>query len=496
MYDRTYVTLNIGYTSVRLLSVKGNQVKKWGSASLPPGLVKDGLILKPKVVGAVISALFKSTEIPKTRVITSLTGLPFIHRILSLPQTEANAPQEALQRAAKKEMPLPLEELYLCEQAIDSGQDELDFFVLGVPRHPIDALVQTLEEARVQPYRVDLNPLALARVANREDAIIVALEPDCFDIVLVADGLPAIMHTITPRRERATLEDNIRRLVDELAKAVEFYNSNHPQNPLSPDTPLLLTGELLVDTAASEIISAETEYPVELLTSPLELPHDLPAPLFATNIGLALKKLSLKSVTKGKASLFHDINLDILSGKYGVRTRWIRWPHIFLSLAIVAGLGLLLPLDQLRSQADAETNRLQTELTSISQQLNQTLVSVDEAAQIEDTIDEIIADVETIKKEHQSILSRGSDSANNLKLVTDALPPEVDFTFLETGTVQVIIEGEADSSFKVVSYVMALEALGKYSEVRIDWINESKHTGNLTAEMDSSKVSFGIVVSK
>ena len=235
MYDKTYVTLNISSTSVRLLSVTGRQVRKWGSMPLPAGLVKDGLILRPKVVGAVISALFKSTGAPKKRVITSLTGLSFIHRILSLPRMERSDQSEAIQRAARKEMLLPLEELYLCWQAIGKRADETDFFVLGVPRNHIDALVQTLGEAGIQPYLVDLNPLALARVANRKEAIIVALEPDCFDIALVADGMPAIMHTINPRGEGATLEDNIRRLVDELSKTVEFYNINHPQNPLSPD---------------------------------------------------------------------------------------------------------------------------------------------------------------------------------------------------------------------------------------------------------------------
>ncbi|MDI6815404.1 MAG: hypothetical protein QMC90_04925, partial [Dehalococcoidales bacterium] len=35
-------------------------------------------------------------------------------------------------RGAKKEIPLPLEELYLSWQAIGGKHDELDFFVLGV----------------------------------------------------------------------------------------------------------------------------------------------------------------------------------------------------------------------------------------------------------------------------------------------------------------------------------------------------------------------------
>jgi len=199
LVSKMYVTLNISTTSIRLLSVKGRQVRQWGSIRLVPGLVRDGLILQPKAVGAAINALFESTKVPKKRVIISITGLTFTYRILSLPRMKPALQQEAIQRAARKEMALPLEELYLSWQVIGSRHDELDFFVLGVPRNLIDALAETFAEAEVKDYIMDLTPLALARAANRGDALIVALEPDCFDIVLVANGIPTIMHTITPR---------------------------------------------------------------------------------------------------------------------------------------------------------------------------------------------------------------------------------------------------------------------------------------------------------
>ncbi|HUV56767.1 MAG TPA: hypothetical protein VMV84_05975, partial [Dehalococcoidales bacterium] len=85
-----YATLSISTTDVRLLSIKGHQVKKWGSIPLTSGLVRDGLIIQPKAVGEAISALFKSLKVSKKRVITSLTGLSFTYRILSLPRTKSD----------------------------------------------------------------------------------------------------------------------------------------------------------------------------------------------------------------------------------------------------------------------------------------------------------------------------------------------------------------------------------------------------------------------
>lgn len=491
-----YATLNISATSIRLLSIEGKHVEKWGDASLPPGLVRDGLIIQPKAVGEAIDALFKSIEMPKEKVITSLTGLSFTDRILSLPRMKSGLLEEAILRGAKQEIPLPLDELYLSWQAIASKDNEVDFFILGVPRNLIDAMVQTLEKAGIEPYIMDLKPLALARAANRGDALIVDLEPDCFDIVLVAGGIPTIMHTMTPRGEEASLEDNIRRLANELSRTVQFYNSSHPESLLSPTTPLLLTGELLSDATVSELIRAEIEYPVEPLVPPLEFPSDLPIALYATNMGLALKKVPRKKTGKVEATRFHDINFNILSGKYGARGRMVSLRSILFTLALIIVIGLLSPMYLIKSQAGIDTVRLRTELSNASQELRQVRLAIDEARQIEDTINEIVADVETLKQAHQDILSKRGDFANTLTLVTSALPSGAYFTSIEIVTDQLTVRGEADSPFTVISYALALETQGLFSEVRIVEIGGSKSGGAETTEGENSRVSFTVVISE
>ena len=488
-----YVTLNISATSIKLLSVEGGKVDKWGKAPLAPGLVRDGLILQPKAVGAAIDALFKSTKVPKEKVIISLTGLTFTYRFLSLPRVKPSLLDEAIHRAARKEMPLPLEELYLTWQAIGKGHDELDFLVLGVPRNLIDTVVETLEIARVKPYAMDLKPLALARAANRGEAIIADLEPDCFDIVLVTNGIPTIMHSITSRGEEATLEDNIQRLTDELSKTVKYYNSSHPENPLGSTTPLLLTGELS-GGAASELIQAEIEYPIEPLVPPLKFPPDLPTALYASNMGLALKKMPLKTASKGEATLYRDVNLNILSGKYRARAQPLRLRNLLVPAALTIVIGLLFPLYQVKSQADAMTMRLQTRLSTVSQELQATRLAIDEAKTIEATLDEIVANADTLQEEHQYILNRGRDFAGISKLVTTTLPPGARFTHIEIDTRRITVEGKADSAFTVIHYVMALEANEEFSEVRIAEIAKSYATENEGAE--SIGVSFTIVITK
>jgi Tfp pilus assembly protein PilN len=151
---------------------------------------------------------------------------------------------------------------------------------------------------------------------------------------------------------------------------------------------------------------------------------------------------------------------------------------------------------RLKSEADVETIRLQTELSGVSQELHQARLVINEAKQIEDTIGKITTDFEALKQEHQYILSKGGNAADNLELVTTAIPPEVYFTSIEMGTDQITIDGEADSPSTVIDYVMALEAQGGLSEVRIAGIDESKSTEAETTEAEGTKVTFTIVITK
>ena len=480
------VTLNISDTSVRLLSTKGMRVEKWGDMHLEPGLVKDGLILQSKAVGEAIDALFKSVKVAKGQVITSLTGMSFTYCILNLPRMKPALLEEAILRGARKEIPLPLEELYLSWQAIGGGHEELSFFVLGVPRNLIDAVVQTLAEIGVKPSLIDLKPLALARAANRGDAIVVDLEPSCFNIVLVANGIPTIMHTVTPREEGASLEDNILRLTDGISKTVNFYNNSHPEAPLSLTTPLLLAGELSAEAAAGQLLQAQMEYPVEPLVPPMEFPPDLPVALYTGNMGLALKVMPQQTVAEEEAVRFQDINLDILSGKYRMRAPRMPMRYKLFSLAMVIAIGLLFPLYYLKNEAAADIVSLQTELDGISQELSQARLLFNEAQQIQDAIDEINATIDALQQEYRDIMDKGGDFTNYLRVVTNVLPSKAYVTSIVIGTNQILVEGEADSSFTVITYAMSLEAREELSEVRIAEIGEGEGT----------ELSFTIIIFK
>lgn len=468
-----YVSLSISGHDIKVLSLQGKRVKKWGGLVLKDGLVKDGLVREPEAVGEAIADLFRSTGLPRERVVVSLAGMPFTYRFLNLPRLKPSLREEAILRAAGKEMSLPLNDLYLVWQALPGTGDEQGFFVLGVPKNPVDTLLQALHVARVAPYLVDLRPLALARAAARSEAIAVNLDADCFDIVFIVGGLPRVVHTVSPRSREATLQDNIRQVVDELGKMTAFYQGGRPDASLSATTPLLLAGDITGEATAGALLQAEIEYPVEPLLPPVDSPPGFPAASYAVSVGLALKGAPPPVTSKGQAGHFHDLDVNILAGKRR-NERVRRRPAVNIPLVIVLAVAIivLFPLYQARAQLAAENSARQVELNDLNRQLDLAGLAAAEDARTEETIRAVSANISAIEAAGRDLLGGRGEFSADLAAVTLVLPAEAVLTSFEADAVRVTVGGQASSVFTATDYAATLAATGRFSDVRISRLDE------------------------
>ncbi len=490
-----YTALNISSRNIKVLTLSGKRVKTWANVDLASGLVRDGVILKPQAVGEAINSLFKSSEVPRKNVIVSVTGLLFTYRFINLPRLNPSLVEEAILRTAKKEISLPLDELYVSWQPTMSKGEEQEYFILGVSRSTVDTLVQTLEIANVEPYLIELRPLALARAANRGDAIIVNMDPDCFDIVLVTNGLPSVLHTVNPRGERATLEDNIYRLANELTKIAAFSQSNYPNTQISPSTPLLLTGESAAEAMTSGLLQSQIEYPIEPLVPPVESPKNLPIAAYTASIGLALKKTAIKPAANGGAYRFADININILAGKSRLpKAKRIALKSLLPAIALVVAIGLLFPLFLARAQVINENQTLETELTQLNRQLDLARLVNTETTNTEATISEITALAAVLKAANESILGTRGEYEAGFQWATANMPSTVYFTSIEVLKDTITIKGEADDVFTVIQYATSLEAQGIFKEVRIVQMYEVVVTAPNIGDGESTPTEVTIIV--
>jgi Tfp pilus assembly protein PilN len=475
------ITLNISSTDVRVLEVRGGKVRVWGDAPLEPGAVRGGRILKPSAVAAVIDELFTRLKLSRDAVLVSLTGMSFTYRVIEMPDMKRSMLQEAMERSAAREIPVSLDELYLSWQSIGSHQGQHDYFLLGVPREPISALAQTLTEAQIKNFEVDLRALALARLANRANAMVVSLEEDLYNIVLVSRGVPAVLHTVMPRTgEEARLEDNFQRCADELNKTVKFHNLSYPDHRIDDDLPLMVTGSLAADPAAGELLAQITGRTLETLTSPLKSADGFPMENYAVNLGLALKRMSYR-----KAPGFVDINLDVSADQRRGVHQPLSTRFVMLSLALVVTIALGGFLWYVNNIQTERTLGLQQNLGDLSTQLRAVIESGGENQDVRNAITVTEDQAVTLRDIHRAQLDIRGQLVADFKTADRALPTGVTFTYLEVDADEITVAGAAVTEESVVAYARALERAG-FQSARIAGIN-------LTGQ-DEAPYSFVILI--
>ncbi len=443
------ITLEISSTAIRLMETDGGRVIKWASLSLESSMFQEEVISDPQALSAAVKQLMTSSGIKGTNVTASVSGLYSLSRIVMVPTPLGESvTHQAVLDAARGVMPLSEDELYLSWQTIATGEGGQQVLVVSVPRDVIDAEVRALKAAGLNPRILDLKAMALIRAANREQALILNIEPTSFDMIVVVNGIPEIMRTTAWQPGDLSVEDKAEHLAVTLELTVGFYNSHHPVSPLDPATPLFITGKMSGDLALMEKLQARVGYPVEPLAPPLECPAHLPVSQYAVNIGLALKGTAPPKKPTQVGYLTPDINL--LPQVYRPWKPSARQIQVFC--AIVAAIALLFPLYQITAEAMGKTTSLETKYAIINSELERRQAELKSREPLQKTI-----------AEYRTIVDMGGGFTENLEVITSLageLGIEVQSITHEGGSITIICQGDSYTTFR--EYKTALEESGRF----------------------------------
>ncbi len=292
LFRRKRLTLSLEATELRLLVVRGQRIVHWDRLPLPGDVVRNGQIVQPTAFGQAVVRQIEQAKAPRRKAVVGLFGQRALIRTLSLPSVPARMLDEAVHREARRELPLPLDELYLSWQVIgDRNASRLQVFTLGVPREAVDSYVIGLRSANVRPVAMDLKPLALVRAVNLPDVLIADVEAESKDVVLVRGFVPHIVRSVAlPGEGQRALDERADHLAVEIQRILDFYGSTQAAHH-SPWSPVIcLTGALGAEAEMREQVGAH--WPLVEPEPPLSLPESLPLLPYLTNIGLALKRAS------------------------------------------------------------------------------------------------------------------------------------------------------------------------------------------------------------
>ena len=518
--SKEILTLSINDDSIQMLLVKGKQVEKWGAIHLEPGLVKGGLISDPEAISIGIIRLLLGEGIERRNAIVSLSGIHSILRFLELPRLPRKLLTGAVVQEAKSQMPMSLEELYLSWQPITSDKDKQQIFILGLPRDIVDVEVKSLRQSGINPYIMDLEPLALARAVGQREALIINVETRSFIIVIMKEGIPKIMRTIPLSDESLPLEDRTGFMEKELERTLKFYENTNPDEPLDPDMPCFLTGRLSTDAHIVEALGERIRFPLQPLLPPLICPPQFPLSQYAVNVGLALKTISPTSEALAAGYCAPVIDLNTLPDTYRPQPRSKKPVYIIAGAA--AGIALLFFSYQQTTSSMDETSDLRYQLSISEQQLENRALHNRKVSDLMGGIDQIQAQIESVTQEHQSILAQrgpyssvlkefayaydgegislNSEGALNLAnqpqswgTLRPGILGELLYDGISLGSVKqtgggLTLEGEATDYWTVLDYIRTLRGERGFSKVMF--------SGPMMQSSESGIVTFTIVVTK
>jgi type IV pilus assembly protein PilM len=463
------LTIDIEDNAINLLEIQGKSIKTFVSKPLEPGLIKDGVILNPELVGEMIKALLTENKIAERTAVTSVSGVHSIYRIARLPKIKGDLMHEAVRREMTRLIPVPLEELHASWQQIPISDAESIIPMIGVPRETVDFTLSALKQAGVDSKIIDVRPLAIARVVDEKDAIIINVQPFSFDIVLMVDGVPEIVRSLSFSETLVSPEDKVKEIREELERTFNFYNNSKPAKPLGEGFVVFISGTY------KDILAKSMQYKVKPLPLPYAAPSEFDQDTFVVNLGL-----SLKSARPGSIPV--RVNINVLPEVY--RPKPVALTSIISWALLVVGIGLLGLMAFNWQGAVSHTQALQNEINKIDKQAAAANAN-------KGNVDNIQKQIQQIKSERagvQAVLDKMSENRNltsgELGEVIALMPGEITIKSIDMGNGWTI-NGSARTPEIVFGYAYAMQGSAKFRDVKlgtVKMVDFNKWEFTITAE--------------
>jgi len=301
------VGIDIGSHAIKVCHLKRTDkayaVVNLGSATLPEDAVDDGTLNDPEAVGKIIGELFKSLKIKKKKVGFSISGYSVIVKKVNLAVMSDEKLEEHILAEAEQYIPFDIEDVYLDFQDLktNTGDSErTDVMLVAAKKEIVDDYLEMLEGLNLKPVIVDVDGFALENTheynyPKNENVALVDIGASKMNINIISKGVSVVARDIvvgsrqlteqiqatfdlefeeaealklghTPAEEKQEeiadiFSSTCTQWVLEIKKAIDLYQANHTDAPLSR---LVLSGGGAKVSGLTEYLANETDIPVEL----------------------------------------------------------------------------------------------------------------------------------------------------------------------------------------------------------------------------------------
>jgi hypothetical protein len=455
------VSLYIDDASIRLLEIKGQRAKKWADLSLEPGLIKGSVVLQEAEVAKRIKQLLKDHKVRTRKVFLGFSGLHSLTRPAVLPEMPATMLGEAITREARRVLPVSLDQLYLSWSYLPSPKMRVKVLIVGVPRKTADSLVKTLRLAGLEPRRMGIKPLILAKMAPLNTAILIDSQPNEFDIIIMINGVPQPIRTVPFPEKALSPDEKLEMIISDLDRTVKYYNANNSENPLNSDIPIYVSGELSDEAGLQKTLAAASGHSVMSLNTILKNAEQINMERYMVNVALAAT-----IPVSGRELTFAAVNLNVIPAPYQPKpislARVIGIPGGATAAALVVPVMLMIQstaanMDALQGQLEI-TNQITDQRIAQKQELNKLVIDLkNKAATAKKTYDKLALALDALKTDQEKM-------NGNMSWALRVLPPGISLKGINESSNRLTIEGQTGSEAEVLKYARDLDSSGRYAE--------------------------------
>jgi type IV pilus assembly protein PilM len=167
------VGIDIGYSLIKVVEAKptkdGVEITALGVMPTPPGVIDNEVIVDPQTLGQAVRQILSESGVSTKRSISSVSGQSsVIVRIIEVPKMTRQELVEAMKWEVERHVPFAANEVVMDFQSIDrpttSPDDQNMEVLLAVAQQEVvNAHVDTLLAAGLEPVAIDVEPLAASR---------------------------------------------------------------------------------------------------------------------------------------------------------------------------------------------------------------------------------------------------------------------------------------------------------------------------------------------
>lgn len=169
------VGLDIGTSAVRGAAISSSSSSRslvgFGQVALPPGAVVGGEVREPAAVSEAIAQLWKRAKFGSRKAYLGIANQRVLVRQVDFPALEEKEFRSSLRYMAADQIPMPVETAQLDFQILeeftsDAQEHMMRVLLVAAATEMVEAVVESVTAAGIEPLGVDLSPFAVARAVS------------------------------------------------------------------------------------------------------------------------------------------------------------------------------------------------------------------------------------------------------------------------------------------------------------------------------------------